>query len=220
MFKEKIFEMLKTKYPKFGFSKEVLEGVATNLSAFVKEETQIEPAVNGAELMLKSFQSYADNRVNAFQSESEKYKREAQELKAKLTQEGGNSTPLQEQDVPQWAKTLIENYKQTQEVVLGLQKEKQNQSLNNQFVEQMKAKGVPEIYYTPIVRGREFANTEAVENLVSSVVADYEKFQSEGVKSGFTYVKPPENGATPQKDENAIAQLIKQGTEEIVQSKN
>lgn len=218
MFKQKIFEMLKTKYAHIGFSKEVLEGVATNLSAFVSEETQIEPAVNGAELMLKSFQSYADNRVNSFRSESEKYKKEVEELKAKLNQEDKSST--QEQEPPQWAKALIQSQQETQNALAMFQKEKQNQSLNNQFVEQMKAKGVPEFYYTPIIRGREFADENAVENLVTSVVADFEKFQTQGAKEGFTYVKPPENGANPQKDENAIAQIIKQGTKEIVQSKN
>ncbi|WP_404812071.1 hypothetical protein ACIRNY_11070 [Capnocytophaga canimorsus] len=215
--KVKIFEMLKTKCANMGFSKEVLEGVATNLSAFVTEETQIEPAVNGAELMLKSFQSYADNRVNTFKNESEKYKKEAEELKVKLANEGkSTSTAGQEQDVPQWVKELMESHKQTQEAVLGLQKEKKSQTLTNQFVEQMKNKGIPEFYYTPILRGREFANIEAVEHLVASTIADYQTLQTEGVKAGFTYVKPPEGGANPQKDEDAIAQMIKQGTEKNV----
>ena len=83
MFKEKILQLLKTKYNHLGLSSQVLEGVATNLSAYVTEESQVEPATAGAEAMLKLFQSYADNRVNTFRAESEKYKKEADDWKAK-----------------------------------------------------------------------------------------------------------------------------------------
>ncbi len=92
--KVKIFEQLKTKYSHLGFSKEVLESVATQLSTFVTEEDKIATAVEGAELMLKSFQSFADSRVTSFKSESEKAKKEAEELKAKLEQKAkGEETP-------------------------------------------------------------------------------------------------------------------------------
>ena len=64
MFKEKILQLLKTKYAALGLSAQVLEGVATNLSTFVTEEAQVEPAVAGAESMLKHLQSFADSRVN------------------------------------------------------------------------------------------------------------------------------------------------------------
>ncbi|MFJ1439289.1 hypothetical protein ACILPE_06085 [Capnocytophaga canimorsus] len=195
--KVKIFEMLKTKYKDIGVSKEVLEGVATNLSAFVKEETQIEPAVNGAELMLKSFQSYADNRVNAFKNESEKYKKEAEELKVKLA--GGNPNPPKNEggeEVPSWANALIESQTALQKTVSELKTEKASQNLKESFVQKMKDKHIPESFYESSLFGREFSENGQVEDLANQISAGYEKFKQDSVNAGFTYVKPPESGGT------------------------
>ncbi|GJQ07524.1 hypothetical protein CAPN010_16820 [Capnocytophaga cynodegmi] len=195
MFKEKIFEMLKTKYANIGFSKEVLEGVATNLSAFVKEETQIEPAVNGAELMLKSFQSYADNRVNAFKNESEKYKKEAEELKVKLA--GGNPNPPKKEEgegSSEMAK-IVEMFNSLQKTVSGLQAEKTSQTLKETFVQKMKDKQIPESFYESSLFGREFTESGQVEDLANQISAGYEKFKQDAVNTGFTYTQPPEKGA-------------------------
>jgi len=61
--KEKILALLKTKYQNLGFSSRALEQVADYLGQSITEETGIEPAVNGAELLLKSFQGDIDTRV-------------------------------------------------------------------------------------------------------------------------------------------------------------
>lgn len=196
MFKEKIFEMLKTKYKDIGVSKEVLEGVATNLSAFVTEETQIEPAVNGAETMLRTLQSYADNRVNAFKNESEKYKKEAEELKVKLA--GGNPNPPKNEggeEVPSWAKALIESQTALQKTVSELKTEKASQNLKESFVQKMKDKQIPESFYQGSLFGREFSESGQVEDLANQISAGYEKFKQDAVNTGFTYTQPPEKGA-------------------------
>lgn len=213
--KKKILENLKTKYAYLGFSTEVLEGVATNLSTFVNEETQIEPAVNGAEMMLKAFQSSADSRVGSYRNEAEKYKAELEKLKA---QSSGGGQPSNEDDkIPAWAKTLIDNNEKLQNSLTALQKEKENQSFTSAFAQKMKEKGVPEIFYNSTLIGREFSTSEQVETFANEVAKNYENFQKEGAKIGFSYTKPPENGGNPTKDEDAVAQMIQQGTKEIVE---
>lgn len=193
--KEKIFEMLKTKYKDIGVSKEVLEGVATNLSAFVTEETQIEPVVNGAETMLRTLQSYADNRVNAFKNESEKYKKEAEELKVKLA--GGNPNPPKKEEgegSSEMAK-IVEMFNSLQKTVSGLQAEKTSQTLKETFVQKMKDKQIPESFYESSLFGREFSKSGQVEDLANQISAGYEKFKQDSVNAGFTYTQPPEKGA-------------------------
>ncbi|MDO5106033.1 hypothetical protein [Capnocytophaga sp.] len=210
--------MLKTKYPKFGFSKEVFEGVAANLSAFVTEETQVEPAVDGAEQMLKTFQSYADNRVNAFQNESEKYKKEAEELKTKLAgQQGGTPDKSKETTEPEWVKTLLENQKNLQETVSRLQSEKTAQTLKEQFIQKMSELKVPESFYGASILGRDFTDPSNVETLAGQVAENYEKFKQDGANIGFSFTQPPEKGNDPQKEEEALAEQIRQGTKTIVE---
>lgn len=144
--KNKIFEMLRTKYAHLGLNKEVLEGVATQLSTFVTEETQVEPAVNGAEQMLKSFQAYADNRVNTFKTESEKYKGEVDALKAQLAKKGND--PKEEKENPDLEKLFAEKL---QEIVKPLQekiqtfenKEKANER-QNLILSKVRELGIPQ----------------------------------------------------------------------------
>lgn len=108
--KVKIFEALKTKYANLGFSKEVFEGVATQLSTFITEEDKIATAVEGAESMLKSFQSFADSRVNSFKTESDKYKTEAEQLKTRLAELEKKQEPKPKtEDIPDYELFLTTN---------------------------------------------------------------------------------------------------------------
>ncbi len=77
--KDKILSLLKTKYANLGFTSKELEAVATQLAVFVTEEDKIATAVEGAESMLKSFQSFADSRVG-------NYKTKVEEVEAKLVE--------------------------------------------------------------------------------------------------------------------------------------
>lgn len=217
--KIKILEKLKTKYAHLGFNAEVLEGVATNLSTFVTDENQIENAVAGSETMLKNFQSFADSRVNSFRNEAERYKTELEKLKNNGKQDPPKGDASEE--VPAWAKALMESNQTLQNSLTALQKEKENQSFISAFAQKMKEKGVPEIFYNSTLIGREFANNEQVTNFAEEVAKNYENFQKESGKIGFSYTKPPEGGVDPKKDEEAIAAIINQETKKIVeQSKN
>lgn len=76
--KTKILEALKNKYKNLGFSDKVFEGVANSIQTFVKEEAEIVTYVDGAESMLKAFQSSADQ----LRQEKALLEKENSELKA------------------------------------------------------------------------------------------------------------------------------------------
>ncbi len=118
---QKILQKLKTKYANLGFSDKVLEGVATQLSNFVTEEDKIATAVEGAETMLKSFQSFADSRVNTYKTEADNLKTRLAELEKS---KGGNpnpSTPPTGDDVPDYVKQMQKTMEQMQQALQGFQ---------------------------------------------------------------------------------------------------
>ena len=208
MFKEKILQLLKTKYNHLGLSGQVLEGVAANLSAYVIEESQVEPATAGAEAMLKLFQSYADNRVNTFKAESEKYKKEADDWKAKAEK---SNEPTPTPSTGNQGNTLQSSFAE-------FQKGRAAESLKEQFVRLMKEKNIPESYYSPSLVGRDFADTSAVETLANAVTEGFGKQEQELSARGFSYSKAPDTPDDPQKEEEAIANLIEQETEKLTTS--
>jgi len=224
MLKEKILQALKTKYAALGLSAQVLEGVATNLSTFVTEEAQVEPAIAGAESMLKHFQSFADSRVNTFKTESEKYKKEAEDWKAKFEKgnESANTQPTQgsnqQQPNPELT-AVLEKLNALQNTFTEFQKGRTSETLKEQFIRAMKEKNIPESYYTPALAGREFADNAAVETLTIEVSNGFEKQKQELADLGFSYSKAPDNPDTPLKEEEIIAKLIEQGTKEIAEAK-
>ena len=219
MFKEKILQLLKTKYNHLGLSSQVLEGVAANLSAYVTEESQVEPATAGAEAMLKLFQSYADNRVNTFKAESEKYKKEADDWKAKA-EKSNEPTPAPSAGNQGNAEmsAIIEKLNTLQNSFAEFQKGRTSETLKEQFVRAMKEKNIPESYYTPALAGREFADNTAVETLTIEVSNGFEKQKQELADLGFSYSKAPDNPDTPLKEEEALAKQIEQDTQKIVEA--
>ncbi|GJH39886.1 hypothetical protein RCZ04_04360 [Capnocytophaga sp. HP1101] len=223
MFKEKILQSLKTKYAALGLSAQVLEGVATNLSIFVTEENQLEPAIAGAEPMLKQFQSFADSRVNAFKTESEKYKKEAEDWKAKFEKgkepadgaqptQGGNNQPNSE------INAVLEKLNALQDSFTEFKRGRTSETLKEQFVRAMKEKNIPESYYTPALAGRDFADNTAVEALTVEVSNGFEKQKQELASLGFSYSKAPDTPDNPLKEEEALAKQIEQGTKEIAEA--
>ncbi len=211
---EKILQSLKTKYANLGFSDKVLEGVATQLSNFVTEEDKIATAVEGAETMLKSFQSFADSRVNTYKSEADK-------LKTRLAELEGSSTAKREtsNDVPDYVKQMQDTMTKMQQTLQGFQQSQVSQTLKQSFIAKMKEKEVPESYYNISLFGREFESAEKVEELVNTVSQNYDAFKQSATDIVFSYTKPPENAGGQEEESETLAKMIRQGTEEIVKQK-
>jgi hypothetical protein len=130
--KLKILAALKTKFKTLGFSDKALDGVAEILAKTVTEESQIDAAVEGVEPLLKGLQGDADKRVT---DAVEKAKKEASKKPAtgKKPDDGddpegarkpGSEDPKPEDDVPAWAKTLIDSNKILSEKLTALEADK------------------------------------------------------------------------------------------------
>lgn len=115
--KDKILASLRNKYRNLGLSESVLAGMAEMLAVNTTEESQIETAVAGVEIMAKSFQSEADRiRTEA-----------TQKAKAEQQKPQGGEQQKQEptnDDVPAWAKSLIDSNKALNEKLSAFEKGK------------------------------------------------------------------------------------------------
>lgn len=208
--KDKIYSQLKTKYSNFGFSENVLKEVANTLSQFVSDENGIEPAVNGAENMLKSFQSFTDARVSNFKTESEKNKAEAEELKTRLANQGNNS----DSEVTKFLKELTEKIAKQDEMIESLSAQKAQETLSTQF--KTLVKDVPSTFYGTTLRLKQFKDESDVQEFAEMVKKDYEAYKQEEINRGASFA--PEK-STPQTG-HAIADMINKGTKEIINAKN
>jgi len=117
--KEKILQALKTKYSNFGLSEKAFDGVAENLSQTVKEEANIEAAVAGVEWVLKTMQAESDRERGA------KAQLEAQLEELKKKQSTKIDQPKEPapkgEEVPAWAKAILEENKALKEAFASLQ---------------------------------------------------------------------------------------------------
>lgn len=113
MEKQIIKEALSNKYKNLGFDDKAFEGVADFAQTYIKEEADLATFINGAEGMLKGFQSSTD-RLRTEKAQLEKEKNElAEKVKTLETKPVENlpiippeTKPLEE--TPAWAKAIIE----------------------------------------------------------------------------------------------------------------
>ena len=202
--KVKLFEALKTKYSNFGFSQKTLEQVADYLGQTVTEETNIEPAVTGAEPLLKAFQGEFDKRVTEAVA------------KAKTEQRKPDTPPeppkKPDEDVPAWAKTMMERLESFEK------KESQVQ-----LTAKLKAKiadRVPDSF----LKGRAITITSEadIDKLATDIEADYTAMKQDMVNQGV-FVESPKRSQPPGQEGVELAKRIAEqknkGTSEGVEGK-
>jgi len=206
---EKILAALKTKYSNLGLSNDAIEGLARQLAGFVKEESEIDAAVAGAEATLKAIQSFGDKRATA---EAERVKKE---FEGKTPPTPG--TPPPGDDVPAWAKAIIESNKTLEAKLEGFNAERQSQTLSHKINSILSEKKVPAEFSSAALVGRQFKDETEVQTLADAIVNQYETFKQKSSDLGFSYTEPPEQGKAPKGDSSEIAQMIETGTKEIVE---
>lgn len=113
--KDKILEMLKTKYSNLGLSKDILDGYADYLSASITEDTGIEAGIASIEPLLKIQQKELD-KVRAKAKKDEEVKKspnddEKKEVVKKdpQTDEKVEKDKKKDDEIPAWAKKLTED---------------------------------------------------------------------------------------------------------------
>lgn len=218
--KTKILQDLKTKYNNLGFSTEVLDGVASQLATYVKDETEIEPAVLGAEPMLKSFQRYADARVTSFKKDADTTKAEKEALQARLDALDKKTVPPTEK--PDSNEGLLELLRAEiaplKESLTKFSEQRQQETMSKQFKE-LVGKDIPEPFYRTAIKGRVFKDENEMQEVIDGLKTDYAEYSQQLANEGFRQTRKPEEGFVKE-DGSKIASLINKGTKQIVELKN
>ena len=125
--KEKILEVLRTKYSNLGLSKDILDGYAEYLSATVTEENGIEAAVAAIEPLLKQQQKEFDKirtqkKAEEVKKESPKEKEPEKTEKQEVAPEPEKVKPEQpkekeEEKPPKWLKKFTDRIEQLENEV-------------------------------------------------------------------------------------------------------
>ena len=102
-----IKEALINKYKNLGFDDKAFEGVADFAQTYIKEEADLATFVNGAEGMLKGFQSSTD-RLRTEKAQLERERNELAEKVKTLETTTETQTTSETEETPAWAKVLID----------------------------------------------------------------------------------------------------------------
>nr|DAW67761.1 MAG TPA: hypothetical protein [Caudoviricetes sp.] len=206
---EKILQSLKTKYAHLGLEESVLKAIATRLATAVKGENEIENAVQGVEEEVKLLQSVADKgRTSLTKAEEarKKLEKELEEMRAKSNPNPQNpptsSTEPKPDEVPEWAKNLMEVVNKQNETIAALQAEKQQQSAKERFLNQLKTQGVSETFYKHHL-GRTFKDDEEMNAFVNELKADEQAFLQTQANAGLSSLSGSVLGAG--KDNNGVS---------------
>src|SRR5690606_33914769 len=172
--KEQILKALKIKFSNLGFGDKAFEGVAAYLATTVTEEDKIETAIGGVEPLLKSFQGDADKRVNdAIAKEKKEKSTDKGDESKKDKQENKSSDDGKSDDVPAWAKSLIEQNKTLQEKIQGIESVKTLESRKS--VLEKKLEGLPEKVKTKFVKDfnrMSFSNDDEFNTFLTETESD------------------------------------------------
>ena len=186
---EKILQALKTKYAHLGLKESVLKVIATRLVPTVKDDTEIENAVKSVEEEVKLLQSVADEgRTSLTKAEEarKKLEKELEEMRAKSNP--NPPTPPTEpkpDEMPEWAKGLLEAVNKQNETIAAFQAEKQQQTAKERFLGQLKAQGVSEPFYKHHL-GRTFKDDTEMDAFVSELKADEQAFLQTQANTGLS----------------------------------
>ena len=135
---EKILTELKTKYKNYGLSDTILKAKAKQIEKAVKEENEIEDAVAGVEDDLAIFQSFADqNRTLAKKIEDLEKGKKAEEPNPPTPPNPELPKPTGD-DVPEWAKALIESNKTLSESLSAIKTKETAQTNAEKFSAKLK----------------------------------------------------------------------------------
>ena len=199
--KDKIFSAAKTRFAALGLDDDILRPFCEHLANSVKEESEIEGALAGAEPLLKSWQKAADKiRENAAKTKNKKPAENNNEPKEPPTTEP--KTTENTEEIPAWAQSLINEIKtlKTEKVT------NQRKEVFDKLIE-----GLPE----SLRQSYSFINYSDMSDddftkLTNSVKENVEKVTSEiGIKGGI-FKTPMENnkGNSKGRSEKEVKSIV------------
>ncbi|OBS12988.1 hypothetical protein ATE49_15155 [Elizabethkingia miricola] len=196
MFEQQIFTQLKTKYKNLGLGDKVLKVIAKKLSKTVKEESEIENAVEGVEDDLVPLQILSDQvrtlsgKLDAMKKpksdgsddgdDEDEEEEEAEGKKPKVTKK---TTENKDEEVPAWAKGLISSNEALTKELAGIKAEKVAKSNDAKLLDKLKELGVNEKFYKYHIKGKSFENDEEIEEFANELKESETEFLQENANN-------------------------------------
>lgn len=222
---DEILKALKNKYENLGFTEKAFGAVADFLLPTVTEESQIEGAINGVEPLLKGFQGDVDKRVAdaiiKTKLEVKKDPKEQEKKPAKTSTKTGVAPETGEEkkddeQVPAWAKLLIDQNMELKEEVLNMKAGKAAET-RKQKLESI-LENAPESLKTTVLKdfGRmKFDTDEDFETYLTEKKTDCEAFSKELTEKGLGAItkpgglpKPGEGGSAKEASKEEVAAVL------------
>lgn len=212
---DKILQALKTKYAHLGLKESVLKVIATRLATTVKDDTEIENAVKSVEEEVKLLQSVADEGRTSLSKAEEARKKLEKELEDMRAKSNPNPqkpptppTDPKPDEMPEWAKSIMEVVNKQNETIAAFQAEKQQQSAKERFLNQLKTQGVSETFYKHHL-GRTFKDDEEMNAFVSELKADEQAFLQTQANAGLSsHSRPIIGGGLKENEPSAEVQAL------------
>ena len=200
---EKILAGLQQKFA--GADSATLSRIATKKAEGISDESQVQSIVEGIGFA-DVLQSYGDFRAgNATKTAVMNYEKQHGIKDGKPIVE-----PIEpkQNDVPEWAKTLIESNKTLSDKLAAFEAKETAKTRGEMILSKAKEYGIPE---------------NLVNMLKISDDADLDVYMKDAKQTfanmGFQGVNPPPVGDSEEKNSEDIAKLINEGTKEIVNTK-
>lgn len=201
--KTKIFNALKQAYPSLGLSDEVFQSQAESLASmgFVTDEN-LATVVQGQSAFLRTLQSGIDKRVTDAVAKAKLEKPDPKPDEKKDEKHGG----LSKEEI---AAIVSETIKPFADKLTGFEAQTQAQRRQAEVMAKAKEMGIPEAFVSKFA----IPDDANLDEYFKGVKQDFTNI-------GFQGTIPPDQGkGSPEKEGEAIANLITQGTKEIVESK-
>ena len=208
---EQILAGLRTKFQ--GADDATLQRMASKKAEGVTDESKVNSIVEGI-----SFQdvltSYGDYRADGAQKTAvSNYEKKHNIKDGKPIEEPKpqdplpTPTPQTTEQVPAWAKSLIDSNKTLSEKLAEMDAKTKADERNQQIAAVAKSFGIPEYVY----KGKQIADDVDLNQYFTDV-------KQEMQNGGFQFAKSPEEGNHEHKSEiSSIAEQINKGTQEIVE---
>lgn len=208
---DKILPLLKTKYKDLGLSETILKVTAESLAKTVEKEEDIETAVAGVEGQMKIYQSFADqNRTLQTEITNLKKAGNSEEKKEEEKKEGEEKKEMGGEEVPAWAKAIIDSNKAILEKQNQLDAEKVNKTNAEKLVSKLKELGVKESFYS-LHLGKTFEKEDEIESFANSIKEAEDKYLQDTSNEKLKTKETPLFGQTPKEGEVSpdVANYIK-----------
>lgn len=202
--KTKIFNALKQAYSSLGLSDEVLSSQADSLASmgFVTDEN-LATVVQGQSTFLKTLQSGIDRRVTDAVAKAKQERTDPKPTDPKQEEKHGG---LSKEEI---AAIVSETIKPFADKLTGFEAQTQAQKRQAEVIAKAKEAGIPDSFVSRLA----IPDDANLDEYFKGVKQDFTNI-------GFQVTTPPDQGkGSPEKEGEAIASLIDQGTKEIVESK-